>query len=163
GYAVEGLDTSDFPAEMMSWDDADEFCRRLNEREKRSPPGLIYRLPTDAEWEYACRGGTASTSAFPCGASLSSTQANFKGDAPYGGASEGPSLGRTCAVGSYRPNAFGLYDTAGNVFEWCRDWIGPLEEVVDPTGPASGTVRVLRGGSCFNPARHCRSALRGGS
>ncbi len=103
GYAVEGLDTSDFPAEMMTWDDAMAFCQLLNEREKRSPPGLVYRLPTDAEWEYGCRGGTASTSAFPGGASLSSTQANFKGDEPYGGAPEGPYLGGRAWSGRIAP------------------------------------------------------------
>jgi uncharacterized protein (TIGR02996 family) len=161
--SVRDLDTSDFPVEMTSWSDAVEFCGALSQREGRSRRGPIYRLPTDAEWEYACRGGSASTNVFPFGDSLSSAQANFKGDEPYGDGAPGPYLARTCAVGSYRPNAFGLHDVAGNVFEWCHDWIGRLEGVVDPTGPAAGTQRVLRGGSCYNPARHCRSALRGGS
>jgi uncharacterized protein (TIGR02996 family) len=160
---VLGMDTADFPVEMVSWPEAVAFCEALERREGRAPGGPPYRLPTDAEWEYACRGGAASTGPFPFGASLCSTQANFKGDEPYGGADDGPYLARTCRVGSYRPNAFGLYDVVGNVFEWCHDWIGPLEGVVDPTGPATGTQRVLRGGSCFNAGRHCRSALRGGS
>jgi formylglycine-generating enzyme required for sulfatase activity len=90
--------------------------------EKRA--GRKYRLPSEAEVEYACRGGAPSYQVFHIGNSLSSMQANFNGNAPYGGAAKGPDLGRTCKVGSYKPNRFGLYDMHGNVWEWCSDWYG---------------------------------------
>src|SRR5205814_1699464 len=108
----------------------------------------FYRLPTEAEWEYACRAGT--TSATHYGNSLSARQANFNGRDPYGVAEPGPFLLRPTEVGSYPPNAWGLFDLHGNVWEWCADWYGrdyyrqaPVE---DPAGPASGSARVIRGG-----------------
>src|SRR5439155_14541379 len=112
---VVGMDTGRFPVDQATWHQAVEFCRRLSERE----PGRTYRLPSEAEWEYACRAGT--TTAFHFGGTLSSHQANFDGDRPYGNAPRGPFLGRTSAVGSYPPNAFGLHDMHGNLWEWCAD------------------------------------------
>jgi eukaryotic-like serine/threonine-protein kinase len=115
-----------FPAEMVSWDDAQEFLRKLNTQEKGN--GWLYRLPTGAEWEYACRGG--ATSKEECSFDfylekptndLSSNQANFDGAIPAGKATKGPSLGRPAKVGSYAPNKLGLYDMHGNVFQWCED------------------------------------------
>jgi len=154
--------TDDLPAECVSWDEAVAFCRRLSDLE----PGRTYRLPTEAEWEYACRGGAAGYQVFHYGDTLSSTQANFDGEYPYL-AEPGPCLGRTSAVGSYAPNAWGLYDLHGNVWEWCADWYGKGYYQVgprrDPAGPATGTSRVCRGGSwdCFG--QRCRSAWRNGT
>src|SRR5262249_48155658 len=118
--------------------------------------------PTEAEWEYGCRAGATDGAPFHVGWSLSSAQVNFHGDSPSGGAAKGRYLGRTCAVGSYPPNAFGLYDLHGNVWEWCHDWAGPYPEQpqADPTGPPSGDFRVLRGGSWDLPAEWCRAAFR---
>src|SRR5204863_10089486 len=114
----------------------------------------------EAEWEYACRGGGGSP--FHHGKSLSSSAANFDGRYPYGGAPAGPYLERTTAVGSYPPNAFGLYDMHGNVWEWCADWYDGAyyraNPRIDPAGPARGTNRALRGGSWLDLGRNCRAA-----
>src|SRR5262249_21396649 len=120
------------------------------------------RLPTEAEWEYSCRGGATASTPFHFGTSLSSAQANFDGRHPYGGAEEGPSLGRPCAVGSYPPNGFGLHDLHGNVWEWCHGGSGPYpaNPQAAPTGPPSGDARVLRGGSWGDYAVYCRAAFR---
>jgi formylglycine-generating enzyme required for sulfatase activity len=112
---VAGLDTRRFPVENVSWEDAVEFCRKLSARAAETKAGRAYRLPTEAEWEYACRGGARSSEPFHFGAALSSTQANFDGNLPYGGAAKGPYMGRTCRVGSYQPNGFGLYDLHGEL------------------------------------------------
>jgi formylglycine-generating enzyme required for sulfatase activity len=158
--------TDDFPVENVSWDEAVEFCRRLSALEPERATGRRYRLPTEAEWEHACRGGSPEYQVFNLGNSLASTQANFDGDYPYG-ADPGPYLGRTCKVGSYEPNRLGLYDMHGNVWEWCFDWYdrdyyqgSPRS---DPAGPAEGSSRVCRGGSwdCFG--QRCRSAWRNGT
>jgi formylglycine-generating enzyme required for sulfatase activity/tRNA A-37 threonylcarbamoyl transferase component Bud32 len=160
---VAGLDIRSFPVERVSWHDAVEFCNKLNELPEERAAGRTYRLPTEAEWEYACRGGATAYQVFSFGNSLSSNQANFDGNFPYGNAPKGPRLGRPTTVGSYQPNGFGLYDMHGNVYEWCADWhdenhgAGPRK---DPTGPAAGTRRVLRGGSWLDNGRHCRSAAR---
>ena len=143
--SVESMDTSRFPVESVSWDEANEFCKKLSSFEEERVAGRRYWLPTEAEWEYSCRAG--STTPFHFGDSLSLKQANYPGDR----AVEGPSLFRTTTVGSYPPNAFGLFDMHGNVGEWCQDWYD--EEYYaqrvehDPQGPTSGTHRVLRGGS----------------
>lgn len=155
---VEGLDTSNFPVESVSWEACQKFIGRLNQL-PNVPEGFVLRLPTEAEFEYACRAGT--TSPFPCGALLDSTQANFDGincdvNRPYGGVSGGRYLERTSEVGSYPPNAWGLCDMIGNVYDWCAD------EYVDPTGATQGEMRVIRGGSWLNFADHCRSASRHG-
>ena len=159
---VSGMNTPRFPAEQVTWHKAVEFCRRLSEMPTEKRAGRVYRLPTEAQWEYACRAGT--TTAFSFGDSLSSHQANFAGNYPYGGAPEGPFLARTTEVGSYQPNAFGLYDMHGNVWEWCSDWYGldyykhsPRD---DPPGPSTGSSRVIRGGEWYGDGRDCRSAFR---
>jgi formylglycine-generating enzyme required for sulfatase activity len=152
------------PVEMVSsWSEATNYCGKLTQQERNAGnllSGYVYRLPTEAEWEYACRAGTTTATAY--GNSLSSAQANFNGNFPYGGAAMGPFLERTAAVGSYAPNAWGLYDMHGNVWEWCLDWYGayPGGSVTDPKGPASGSDRVLRGGSWFYLGKVCRSAGR---
>jgi formylglycine-generating enzyme required for sulfatase activity len=162
---VKGLDTSQFPVERVSWKEAVEFCEKLSALDAKKGNKRVCRLPTEAEWEYACRGGAASADPFHFGTSLSSTQANFNGDHPYGGAPHGPNLERTCEVGSYKPNRFGLYDMHGNVWEWCADWHGEKyyknSPRKDPTGPTTGTARVLRGGSWDFGGRYCRAAYRG--
>ncbi len=158
GAAVAGLDTSGLPVERVSWFDAGEFCARL----AALCPGHAYRLPTEAEWEYACRAGT--TSVFHFGDSLTSDLANIDGNLPEGAAPKGRYLARTSAVGSYPPNAFGLYDMHGNVWEWCQDWFDDhyyaASPEASPPGPAGGTRRSLRGGGWFYGARICRSAYR---
>jgi uncharacterized protein (TIGR02996 family) len=150
------------PVEQMSWEEAVEFCRKLSDRPEEKAAGRTYRLPTEAEWEYSCRGGANSSSPFFFGSSLSPTQATFDGRYPYGGAATGPYLQRTTPVGSYQPNAFGLFDTHGNVWEWCQDWFAAYtrEAAKDPTGHTTGSSRVLRGGSWLNFGRNCRAAYR---
>jgi uncharacterized protein (TIGR02996 family) len=161
---VTGLDTGNFPVERVSWEDAVAFCKDLSEMPEEKRKKRLYRLPTEAEWEYACRGGASSSSPFHFGASLSSTQANFDGNYPYGGAALGPYLRRTCAVGSHKPNAFGLHDLHGNVWEWCADWYGEnyynQSPRQGPQGPQNGGRCVLRGGSWYNYAEGCRAATR---
>ncbi len=161
---VEDMDTGQFPVERVSWDDAVVFCQKLSEYPEEKKAGREYRLPTEAEWEYACRAETKTV--FHHGDSLSFRQANFDGAYPYGGGCKGPYLGRTVTVGSYASNAFGLYDMHGNVWEWCRDWYdenyyetGPSE---DPLGPTEATDRVVRGGCWLALGKFCRSASRNG-
>ncbi len=160
--AVAGKRTDRFPVENVSWNDAVAFCRRLSERAPEKRLKRAYRLPTEAEWEYACRAGTVTPFVF--GESLSSTQANFKGKYPYGGAPPGPFIGHPTAVGSYPPNPFGLFDMHGNVWEWCHDWLGrdyyAVSPPVDPLGPLSGRRHVFRGGGWGVGAAACRSACR---
>jgi formylglycine-generating enzyme required for sulfatase activity len=144
---------ADRPVEQVSWNDAIEFCRKLAERERsagRLPEGYEYTLPTDAQWEYACRAGTTGDYA-----------GNLDAMAWY----ESNSGSQTHAVSAKQPNAWGLYDMHGNVWEWCRDWKGdyPGGSVRDPTGPASGSLRVRRGGCWLSTARNCRSAGRDGN
>ena len=153
---------SSHPVEQVSWEEAVEFCRRLSEKPEEKRLGRMYRLPAEAEWEYACRGGATSSQPFHFGDSLSSAQANFDGHHPYGGDSKRQYLKRTTAVGSYTANAFGLFDMHGNVWEWCADWYGAYasQSLKDPTGPTTGQRRVLRGGSWLNHGHRCRSAHR---
>lgn len=159
---VAGLDTSRFPVEQVSWDQAVEFCRLLSARPEEIAAGRIYRLPAEAEWQYACRAGT--TTPFSCGDALGSQQANINGAFPYGGAERGPFLGRTCQVGSYEPNAFGLYDMHGNIAEMMQDWYGRYyfkeSPTSDPAGPVKGSDKVVLGGSWGTDAARCRSAFR---
>jgi formylglycine-generating enzyme required for sulfatase activity len=163
---VKGLNTDRFPVEQVSWEDAREFCKKLSDRVEEKQAGRVYRLPTEAEWEYACRGGAGDATHFHVGQTLSSPQANFDGTRPYQ-ADEGPNLGRTAAVGSYKPNAFGLSDMHGNVAEWCAD--SYLKDYYrkspgkDPPGPKGGDLRVYRGGSWLDDGKDCRSAARNSS
>ena len=144
------------PVENVSWDDAQRFIARLNER---IPEGG-FRLPTEAEWEYACRAGT--TTAFWFGDQVSPEQVNYNGDSPYAGGQKGLNRRETVAVKALPCNGWGLYQMHGNVREWCQDWFGdyPVETVVDPTGPARGEGRVLRGGGWFSYGWFVRSAYR---
>jgi formylglycine-generating enzyme required for sulfatase activity len=162
---VKGMDTSRFPVEQVSWKDAMEFCKKLNEMaDRKKPGGWAYRLPREAEWEYACRGGAPSYRTFHFGNSLSSSQANFDGNYPYGGAAKGDWLRRTTKVGSYEKNAFGLFDMHGNVWEWCADWYAKdfysSSPKRDPAGPSRGSDRVIRGGGWSAFGWLCRSAGR---
>jgi uncharacterized protein (TIGR02996 family) len=162
---VAGLDTSDFPVEHVSWEEAQAFLAKLAALPAEEGAGWLYRLPTEAEWEYTCRGGTSTPFCF--GNPLSSTQANFDGGHPAGDAEEGLRLGRTCAVGSYRPNAWGLFDMHGNVWEWCsdrcaEDYYGK-SPAKDPTGPSAGSRRVIRGGGWISTSQSCRAAYRDGA
>ena len=154
----------DLPAETVSWDDAASYCGKLTARERaagRLPAGYEYGLPTEAQWEYACRAGTTTATAF--GNSLSSTQANYDGNWPYNGGAKGPYVQGTTKVGSYAPNAWGLYDMHGNVWEWCLDWYAgpyPGGSVTDPKWLASGWDPVIRGGGWGASGQLCRSAFR---
>jgi uncharacterized protein (TIGR02996 family) len=162
---VKGLDTSDFPVEQVSWGDAQAFLAKLTALPEEKEAGWSYRLPSEAEWEYACRGGASSSTPFCFGKSRSSTQANFNSPYPYGGAEKGTNLRRTCPVGSYRPNAWGLFDLHGNVWEWCSDWFDRnyygQSPAQDPLGPSYAFSRVLRGGCWGAGGQYCRAARRG--
>jgi len=149
------------PVVAVSWNDARRFVEWLNEVEATRR----YRLPTEAEREYATRAGTTTT--FSTGNSLSSTEANIDGSHPWGGAAKGPFRKRTTRVGTFKPNAWGLYDMHGNVYEWCADAYHDTYEGAPTDGTAwvSGgdqSLRVVRGSSWMGPARDCRSAKRGG-
>jgi formylglycine-generating enzyme required for sulfatase activity len=139
------------PVETLSWDDCQAFLRRAGEG---------YRLPTEAEWEYACRAGTETPFSF--GETISTDQANYNGNYTYGPGSKGVYREETVPVGSFPANAWGFHDMHGNVWEWCQDRYGeyPSGSVTDPTGPGSGSHRVLRGGSWLDLPRLCRSANR---
>ena len=155
---------ADLPVEKLSWYDAKDFCTKLTAKEKaagRLPEGYEYTLPTEAQWEYACRAGT--TTALNSGKNLSD-------EADEEECPEMDEVGwyyynsdeMTHPAGQKQPNAWGLYDMHGNVFEWCLDWYGdyPASPVTDPTGPTTGDYRVLRGGSWYFYASSCRSAYR---
>jgi sulfatase modifying factor 1 len=161
----------DFPVGNVNFAEAEAFCHRLTELARESgdlPKDGEFRLPTEAQWEYACRAGTTTATAF--GDQLSSKQANFKGK-PYNGAEPGPSLNRAAKVGSYPANAWGLHDMHGNTFEWCRDWYharlpgGVDPDLRDAKDSASksehgGVSRVRRGGCWADEGWPCRSAFR---
>lgn len=146
------------PVEQVSWEDAQRFIQKLNQKEGTDK----YRLPSEAEWEYACRAG--ATTAFPNG-SITTLQCgvddNLNAIAWYCGNSQN----LIHPVAGKEPNAWGLYDMLGNVQEWCQDWFGgyPDDEVVNPTGPKKGSYRVMRGGVWYSPARDARCASRFGS
>ena len=134
----------DLPVESVSWDEAVAFCKKLSEKESKT-----YRLPTEAEWEFACRAGSSG---------------------PYAGDGKLDDIGwylgnsgrMTHPVGMLQPNDWGFYDMQGNVWEWCSDWYGayPTGEAVDPTGPATGTWRVLRGGNLEYDLEYARCGFR---
>jgi formylglycine-generating enzyme required for sulfatase activity len=146
------------PVKQVSWNDCHTFMAELCKLEGL-PAGSV-RLPTEAEWEYACRAGTQT--AFCYADDLDSSMANFDGNYPYGNGSKEKYRERTMSVGSFQPNAWGLYDMHGNVWEWCQDWYGPYgtDDAVDPRGSNLGLVRVLRGGGWYVSAWRCRSANR---
>ena len=153
--------TEMFPVEQVSWNDCQDYVKQLNDLGV-CPDGYEFSLPTEAEWEYACRAGT--TTAYWFGDSLNGDKANCDGTYPFGTDKRGTFLGKTTEVGKYGANAWGLVDTHGNVREWVRDWFGdyPTGEVTDPTGPEGGSLRVGRGGSWVNNAVDCRAAYRDG-
>ncbi len=143
------------PVEQVSWEDCMEFCRKLTARERaagRLGPKQVYRLPTEAEWEYACRAGSRGEYCF-------GDEEKRLGEFAWYGANAGV---RTHEVGTRRANAWGLYDVHGNVWEWCQDWYDAYAggEVSDPTGALKSDFPVFRGGSWDDPAWWCRSAYR---
>ena len=144
------------PVDNVAWHDAQHFIAELNRR----LPGLHARLPSEAEWEYACRAG--STSAFAFGEQITTAQVNYNGNHPYTGGEKELYRRSPVPVGSLPPNPWGLYEMHGNVWEWCADWYGDYrpEPQVDPQGPTFGRMRVLRGGTWSDPASYARSATR---
>jgi len=146
------------PVEKVSWHDANEFCQRLSKK-----TGKSYRLPSEAQWEYACRAGT--TTPFYFGETITTELANYDGNRTYGSGPKGEYREQTTEVGKFPPNSFGLYDMHGNVWEWCAD---PWHTNYDDA-PTDGSIwtegedpsRLLRGGSWFDAPLHCRCANRG--
>ncbi len=163
---VGGRDTKRFPVENVSWDEAVEFCRKLSSLPEERAAGRTYRLPSEAQWEYACRAGSTGRYSFSSSGSGNPKEYDERELSDYGWYG-GNSGGMTHLVGGKRPNAWGLCDMHGNVWEWCMDWrrdgkyYGNSVDA-DPSGPATGSNRVLRGGSWdFSPGV-TRSAVRGG-
>ena len=151
----------DHPVESVSWDDAVAFCGRLSALPGEQQAGRVYRLPSEAEWEYACRAGT--TTPFSFGDGAVGVAGLLRRTAPLWRGGAGPASPRTARVGTFAANLFGLYDMHGNVWEWCSDWFdaayyqhAPRQ---DPPGPAEGAYRVLRGGSWRSQAVTCRARL----
>ena len=134
----------ELPVEHVSWNDAVDFCERISEITR-----LTFELPTEGQWEYACRAGT--TTAYHWGNTITKNQFNFNNET-------------TVKVKRYPSNAFGLYQMHGNVWEWCYDWYSnyPEEPVIDPSGPDTGDSRVARGGSWRSSGEYCRAAYRYG-
>ena len=150
--AKVGNENADLPVENVSWDDTVEFCKRLSDLPEEKKAGRLYRLPTEAEWEYACRAGSKTAYSFD----------DEEGLLPEYGWFKRNSSDRTHTVGLLEPNAWGLYDMHGNVWECCSDRYGdyPKGAVSDPSGPKEGSDRVSRGDSWYDVAASCRSALR---
>ena len=144
------------PVETVDFFQVNAFLSRLN----AGNAAMRYRLPTEAEWEYACRAGTAT--AFSTGRSISTEQANYDGRFPYSAGSQGGTRGATAPVGSYPSNAWGLFDMHGNVWEWTADWYGEYHAgpATDPAGSPKGKARVIRGGSWNFDAKSMRCAGR---
>ena len=153
--AIVGNENADLPVENVSWHDAVEFCKKLSDLPEEKKAGRVYRLPTEAQWEYACRAGSKTTYSFD----------DEEGLLPEYGWFNRNSSNRTHTVGLLEPNAWGLYDMHGNVWEWCSDWYDeyPKGAVSDPTGPKQGSIRVYRGGCWYFGAAICRSAIRYGN
>jgi len=162
------------PVERVSWYEAIEYCNSLSRQEGLVPVYNIigtdvtwdrnaggYRLPTEAEWEFACRAGTVTP--FSTGNNITTEQANYDGNYSYMNEFTGSFPETTVPVGTFHENSFGLYDMHGNVFEWCWDWYGDYSREVknDPQGALKGTFRVIRGGSWINGGHALRSAFRG--
>jgi formylglycine-generating enzyme required for sulfatase activity len=161
------------PVEFVTWYDAMNYSNARSRSEGLTPAYTVsgtnvtwnrsgngYRLPTEAEWEYACRAGT--TTPFSTGSNITTNQANYDGNYPYNGNVKGSYREKTTAVGSFTANAWGLYDMHGNVYEWCWDWYGdyPSGFQTDPMGASSGPYRVFRGGSWGDSGQNLRSAYR---
>lgn len=146
----DGFGRGNRPVIHVTWDEASAFAAWID-----------CRLPTEAEWEYACRAG--STTPFYTGNNISTDKANFDGNYPYNKGEKGIFRKKTTPVGSFEPNAFGLYDMHGNVWEWCSDFYGPYskEPQIDPKGPEKGIYHPIRGASWFFASRFCRAARRG--
>ncbi len=160
--------TDGHPVVCVSWNDARAFADWLNATDKTRPAGTAYRLPTEAEWEYACRAGTATWHQWGddpdkgkgwCNAADATAKKTFPDWTVF---NWDDGFLYTAPVGSFEANAFGLHDMHGNAWEWCQDWYGDYKEgdQTDPSGPASGEPRVLRGGSWDRPHRYLRSAFR---
>jgi formylglycine-generating enzyme required for sulfatase activity len=188
GTNPSGFKGDNLPVENVSWYDAVEYCNALSRKEGLTPAYTIdksrsdsnnksesdtlrwavtwnrnangYRLPTEAEWEYACRAGT--TTPFNTGNNITTGNANYDGNYPYNNNAKGTYREKTTAVGSCAPNQWGLYDMHGNVFEWCWDWYGSYASgaQTDPMGASSGSNLVLRGGSGYDNGQYLRSANR---
>jgi formylglycine-generating enzyme required for sulfatase activity len=155
---VSEIGYADHPVIYVSWYGASAFCDWLSGK-----TGKSYRLPTEAEWEYACRAGTKTP--FNTGNTLTTAQANYDGRHPYNVPDDasGSHLDKTVEVWKYAPNGWGLYQMHGNVYEWCSDWFDdyPAGAITDPTGPtADQTLRVVRGGNWYSSAKYSRSAFR---
>jgi formylglycine-generating enzyme required for sulfatase activity len=179
-----------YPMYYVSWYEVIEYCNKRSVKEGLTPAYAIdktrsdgsngngndnvkwmvtwnrnangYRLPTEAEWELACRAGTSAL--FYTGSDITTSHANYNGNYPYNNNAKGEYRQRTWAVGGGTPNPWGLYDMSGNVWEWCWDWYGAYSSgtQTDPSGAAAGSYRVLRGGSWNYVARNLRSAHRDG-
>ena len=165
-----------FPVENVSWYDAIEYCNNRSIKEGLTPAYTVdgndvtwnrsangYRLPTEAEWEYACRAGAESP--FSTGKNITTNQANYDGNYPYNNNATGTYRDKTTKVGNFAPNPWGLHDMHGNVWEWVWDWYlstyyGESGNTEDPVGASTGAVRVIRGGSWSLGASYLRSALR---
>ena len=145
-------DSSMYPVVWVSWEDAVEFCKKLSDLPEEKAAGRVYRLPTEAEWEYACRAGSKTAYSFGEGSKSLGDYAWFDGN----------SNNQTHPVGEKKANAWGLYDMHGNVWDWCSDWYGDYPEgaVTDPSGPRKDLDRAIRGGSWDFAAAYCRSACR---
>jgi formylglycine-generating enzyme len=146
-----GWGRGDHPVINVTWTDAKAFADWMN-----------CRLPTEAEWEYACRAGT--TTPFNTGENITTAEANYDGTEPYKRFPAGEFRGKTMSVGNFPPNSWGLYDMHGNVWEWCSDWLDSYtkDPQTNPSGPAFGYLHIGRGGSWKNIAQRCRSAYRYG-
>jgi len=155
---LDGFKGDNMPASNISWRNGEKFCKMLGQSDNRT-----YALPTEAQWEYACRAGTDTPFSF--GPTIATSQANYDSNYAYDKGKTGKHRKKPMPVGKTRPNAWGMYDMHGNVSEWCTDEYGPYraDPVRDPKGPAKGTGHVVRGGSWRSSPGACRAAFRSGS